>query len=132
MKEANIKINAHTAEAEANLARLAGQSDETAQKVMGISETAFTVAETMTGAFAVATGALGLFGGENEKFQKIASKANSAIALAIGVRQLAEQKANIASLEGTAIFKAKAVAMKVATVAQTLFSFAVAGSSKAF
>ena len=85
MKEANIKITANTAQAEANLEQLGNTADHTSQQMLGVADTAFTISETMTGSFAIATGAIGLFAGENEKMQKIATKANSAIALAIGV-----------------------------------------------
>tara|TARA_R100001015_G_C4635284_1_gene204446 strand:- start:14996 stop:16666 length:1671 start_codon:yes stop_codon:yes gene_type:complete len=132
MKEANIKINAHTADAEANLARLANQAEESSKKVLSVGDAAFAIAETMTGAFAIATGAIGLFAGENEKFQKVASKAQSVIAIAIGTRQLAEAKANITTLAGTAIVKANAVATRLASIAMVAFSSAIGTSSKAF
>ena len=129
MKEANIRINADTADAEANLARLATAADKTSQQMLGVADTAFTIAETMTGSFAIATGAIGLFAGENENFQKIAVKAQSAIALAIGVRQLAEQKANVTTLAGTALTKLNAVATKMAAAVYRSMGIAVKGTA---
>jgi hypothetical protein len=132
MKEVNLKINADTAQATSNMDNLASASKSANQEMLSVADTAFTVAETISGSFAIATGAIGLLAGENENLQRIAVKAQSAIAIAIGVRQLAEQRANLATLKGTIIMKAQAAATKVAAVAQGLFSLAIAGSSKAF
>ncbi len=48
--------------------------------------------EGIAGAFAIGAGALGLFGGESEKLAEIQTKVQSAIAISIGVRQLAEAR----------------------------------------
>jgi hypothetical protein len=113
MKEVNIKINADTKQAEANLDKLGSSADKAAQEMLGVAETSFTVAESITGSFAIATGAIGLFAGENEKMQKIATKANSVIAISLGVRQLAEQKSNITIVAGTVATKLNAAANTV-------------------
>ena len=110
MKEVNIKVNADTKQAEANLDSLGNAADQTSQEMLGVADTAFTVAETITGSFAIATGAIGLFAGENERMQKIAAKANSVIAIALGVRQLAEQRLNIQILANTVATKLNAAA----------------------
>tara|TARA_R100000781_G_scaffold113936_2_gene83553 strand:+ start:365 stop:2011 length:1647 start_codon:yes stop_codon:yes gene_type:complete len=124
MKEVNIKVNADTKQAEQNLNQLGNAADQTSQEMLGVADTAFAVAETITGSFAIATGAIGLFAGENEKMQKIATKANSVIAIALGVRQLAEQKANIAILANTVATKLNAAANK--TTAATMKALGIA------
>ena len=71
-----------------------------------------------------------MLAGENEKLQGIAVKANSAIALAIGVRQLAEQKANITTLAGTVAMKANALATRLAAGIYRTLGIAVKGASR--
>jgi len=132
MKEANITINANTAAAAENLKKLGESADISSKQMMGLSQVAMTVAETISGSFAIATGAAGLLAGENERLQQIAVKANSAIALAIGIRQLAEQRANVTSLAGKVISIASATATKLAAKAQGLFTMSIFGSAKAF
>ena len=132
MREANIKINADTQSAEQSLRQLGDTAEQTSQEMLGVADTAFAIAETMTGSFAIATGAIGLLAGENEKFQKLAVKAQSAIAIAIGVRQIAEQKANVTILANTVLTKANTLVTKIATVTMRAFGVSVKASTLAF
>ena len=132
MREANIRINAETAKAEQNLQNLGNQADHTSQQMLGVGDTAFTVAETITGSFAIAVGAIGLFAGENEKMQKIAVKANSVIAIALGVRQLAEQKVNIQILANTAATKLNAIANRATAATMRALGMAVNTTTLSF
>ena len=132
MREANIRINAETAKAEQNLQNLGNQADHTSQQMLGVGDTAFTVAETITGSFAIAVGAIGLFAGENEKMQKIATKANSVIAIALGVRQLAEQKVNIQILANTAATKLNAIANRATAATMRALGMAVNTTTLSF
>tara|TARA_R110001606_G_C15403403_1_gene653634 strand:- start:12731 stop:14827 length:2097 start_codon:yes stop_codon:yes gene_type:complete len=49
-------------------------------------------AEGISGSIAVATGAMALFGSENKNLEKLMVKAQGAIAIAVGIRQIAESK----------------------------------------
>ena len=56
------------------------------------AESFVKLGEGIAGAFAIGAGALGLFGAESEKLAEIQTKVQSAIAISIGVRQLAEAR----------------------------------------
>lgn len=87
--------------------------------------------ETVTGAFAIATNAVGLFGKENEDVSKAAVKAQQAIAVVMGARAIAEgvvegriaarlilEKVTIANQAlMTSLFGAQAVAISAQAVA---------------
>ena len=87
--------------------------------------------ETVTGAFAIATNAVGLFGKENEDVSKAAVKAQQAIAVVMGARAIAEgvvegriaarlllEKVTIANQAiMTSLFGAQAVALSAQAVA---------------
>lgn len=87
--------------------------------------------ETVTGAFAIATNAVGLFGKENEDVSKAAVKAQQAIAVVMGARAIAEgvvegriaarlilEKVSIANQSlMTSLFGAQAIAMSAQAVA---------------
>jgi len=49
-------------------------------------------AEGISGGFAIATGAMAVFGGKNEELEKTMVKVQGAIAIAVGIRQIAESK----------------------------------------
>ena len=65
-------------------------------KVGSASKEFKKLGRTITGSFAMATGALAVFGAKSENLQKLQTRVQGAIALALGMRELAESKVNIA------------------------------------
>ena len=88
------------------------------------AESFVKLGEGIAGAFAVGAGALGLFGAESERLAEIQTKVQSAIAISIGVRQLAE-----ARLQGA--IAARIVQEKAYQAVQTLTTFVVGGTTGA-
>ena len=80
--------------------------------------------EGIAGAFAVGAGALGLFGAESERLAEIQTKVQSAIAISIGIRQLAEARLQ-AAVAGRIIQE------KAYQAVQAITTFVVGGTTGA-
>ena len=79
--------------------------------------------EAISGAVAVTTGTLALFGVESESAGKIEQKVQGAIAIAIGARAIAEGALQARVAARLVAEKAATIATKAATVAQAAFNF---------
>lgn len=89
-----------------------------------------TVLEVMggiSGAFSAAQGAVGLFAGENENLQKIMAKVQSAMAITIGLQQVAKTLNKDSYTQLVLVRKAK----ELLTVAETKFATALGISNVA-
>ena len=92
------------------------------------AESFVKLGEGIVGAFAIGSGALGLFGAESEELAKIQTRVQSAIAISIGVRQLAE-----ARLQGAIALRiAQEKVYQVVQAATTLVVGGTTGALKAF
>jgi hypothetical protein len=107
------------------------------------AEAFLKLGESIMGGFVVATGALAMFGAENEKIQQIQTRVQGAIAIAMGARMIAEGALyaatakrvaieKIAQLRGKAgiiITKAQALANWIWTGSQTATTVAISATS---
>jgi hypothetical protein len=98
------------------------------------AEAFLKMGEGIAGGFAVAQGAMGLLGIESENLEKIQTKVQSAIAIAMGVRMLAEGALNIAIAKRVATEKLATITTqlydkvtRIATISTKAFSRALAG-----
>ncbi len=84
--------------------------------------------EGIAGGFAVATGAMSLMGTESEEMEKLMVNAQGAVAIAVGIRSIAEAKLTQTIANSAIAEKAKAIA----TVATTAVTKLATGGMKLF
>lgn len=114
---------------------LNGVKKTSKQTSIGIKD----ISNTVSGGFAVATGALALLGTKSEKLGEVQKKVQAAIALAVGVRNLQESKLNLTLIKrgvitakNKVITLAMAGAQKVLVGTTKLLGIAANTSSKGF
>ena len=114
---------------------LNGVKKTSKQTSIGIKD----ISNTVSGGFAVATGAMALLGTKSEKLAEVQKKVQAAIALAVGVRNLQESKLNLTLIKrgvitakNKVITLAMAGAQKVLVGTTKLLGIAANTSSKGF
>ena len=126
------KLTKRVKELKAELKGIRGAAESSAVSMRDITN-------TVSGGFAVATGAMALLGTKSEKLAEVQKRVQAAIAIAVGVRNLQESKLNMTMIkQGVITAKNKVItlamagAQKVVAGTTKLMGIAANTSSKGF